>query len=144
MPLDMTGSGGGGGRRERSPSLNVLGGTLETCSVNPMTGFFREGCCDTGPSDVGSHTVCVVMTERVPAILKTGGQRPVDPDSVGGLQRAEAGRPLVPVRPTLAEEALEKDTPRRAIGAARDPPRRRWNIAPWTTSSASPSDLSQL
>jgi len=63
----------GGGRRGRSPSLNVLGGTLESCSINPMTGFFREGCCDTGPSDVGSHTVCVVMTEEFLAFSKSRG-----------------------------------------------------------------------
>jgi uncharacterized protein (DUF2237 family) len=45
------------------PSRNVFGGRLETCSVKPMTGFFRNGCCDTAPQDAGSHTVCVVMTE---------------------------------------------------------------------------------
>src|ERR1700674_4344546 len=49
----------GGGRR---PSRNVLGGTLESCSIKPMTGFYRDGCCDTGAEDVGSHTVCVVAT----------------------------------------------------------------------------------
>jgi uncharacterized protein (DUF2237 family) len=47
---------------ERSPSLNVLGSRLETCSIKPMTGFFRNGCCDTGQEDIGSHTVCVVTT----------------------------------------------------------------------------------
>jgi uncharacterized protein (DUF2237 family) len=41
---------------------NVLGGTLEPCSMRPLTGFFRDGCCNTGPSDAGSHTVCAVMT----------------------------------------------------------------------------------
>lgn len=49
----------GGGRR---PSRNVLGGVLESCSIKPATGFFRNGCCDTGREDVGSHTVCAVMT----------------------------------------------------------------------------------
>lgn len=43
-------------------SLNVLGEALKPCSTNPLTGFFRNGCCDTGPEDAGSHTVCVVMT----------------------------------------------------------------------------------
>ena len=42
--------------------LNVLGGPLEPCGTEPMTGFFRDGCCSTGPEDVGSHTVCAVMT----------------------------------------------------------------------------------
>ncbi len=41
---------------------NVLGGDLEPCSVDPMTGFYRDGCCNTGPEDFGSHTICAVMT----------------------------------------------------------------------------------
>jgi uncharacterized protein (DUF2237 family) len=54
----MTGGNG------RVPSLNVLGGVLETCSVSPITGYFRNGCCDTGLGDLGSHTVCVVVTSQ--------------------------------------------------------------------------------
>lgn len=41
---------------------NVLGGELVPCSLDPVTGFFRNGCCETGPHDVGMHTVCAVMT----------------------------------------------------------------------------------
>ena len=41
---------------------NVLGGELEPCGTEPMTGFFRDGCCSTGPEDLGSHTVCAVVT----------------------------------------------------------------------------------
>lgn len=41
---------------------NVLGGLLESCSTDPLTGFFRDGCCSTGPHDVGSHTICAVVT----------------------------------------------------------------------------------
>jgi len=44
--------------------LNVLGAPLEPCGTDPMTGFFRDGCCSTGPEDVGSHTVCAVMTRE--------------------------------------------------------------------------------
>ena len=44
--------------------LNVLGSPLEPCGTDPMTGFFRDGCCSTGPEDVGSHTVCAVMTRE--------------------------------------------------------------------------------
>jgi uncharacterized protein (DUF2237 family) len=47
-----------------SPELNVLGGPLDPCGTDPMTGFFRDGCCSTGPDDVGSHTVCAVVTEE--------------------------------------------------------------------------------
>jgi uncharacterized protein (DUF2237 family) len=43
--------------------LNVLGGTLDPCGMDPVTGFFRDGCCTTGPDDIGSHTVCAVMTQ---------------------------------------------------------------------------------
>ncbi|MBV9007281.1 MAG: DUF2237 domain-containing protein [Solirubrobacterales bacterium] len=44
------------------PHRNVLGGELESCSSDPLTGFYRDGCCRTGPEDVGSHTICAVMT----------------------------------------------------------------------------------
>lgn len=42
---------------------NVLGGPLEACSNKPLTGFYRDGCCNTGDEDLGVHTVCAVMTE---------------------------------------------------------------------------------
>ena len=44
------------------PALNVLGGPLEECGTDPMTGFYRDGSCSTGPQDRGSHTVCAVVT----------------------------------------------------------------------------------
>ena len=43
---------------------NVLGTDLEICNENPMTGFFRDGCCNTNEMDVGSHTVCVIVTKE--------------------------------------------------------------------------------
>jgi len=49
--------------RGQAPSRNVFGEPLQACSTAPMTGFSRNGCCDTGPEDVGSHTVCVVVTD---------------------------------------------------------------------------------
>ena len=42
---------------------NVLGGRLEPCSTSPRTGFYRDGCCNTGPEDVGLHVVCAQVTE---------------------------------------------------------------------------------
>jgi len=45
------------------PSVNVFGETLQTCSDRPETGFFRDGCCNTSDQDVGSHTVCVEVTQ---------------------------------------------------------------------------------
>jgi uncharacterized protein (DUF2237 family) len=41
---------------------NVLGDELQQCGTDPLTGFFRDGCCSTGPEDVGSHTICAVVT----------------------------------------------------------------------------------
>ncbi len=41
---------------------NVLGDPLEPCGTTPLTGFFRDGCCTTGPQDLGSHTICAVVT----------------------------------------------------------------------------------
>lgn len=52
---------------------NVLGGPLQPCSVDPMTGFYRTGCCETGPDDLGSHTVCVRVTEEFLAFSKAVG-----------------------------------------------------------------------
>lgn len=52
------------------PSLNVLGTALEPCSADPLTGFYRNGCCDTGPEDRGSHTVCVVVSAEFLALSK--------------------------------------------------------------------------
>ncbi|MGE4064706.1 MAG: DUF2237 family protein [Rhodospirillaceae bacterium] len=65
MPRDMS--------EQQRPAKNVLGGTLQLCSANPVTGFFRDGCCNTGPSDLGSHTVCVVMTDEFLAFSKRAG-----------------------------------------------------------------------
>jgi uncharacterized protein len=80
--LQLRNSGNGFGRRDattrwRPPSAhdlradailgavtdrNVLGGELETCGTDPVTGFYRDGCCTTGPEDRGSHTICAVVT----------------------------------------------------------------------------------
>lgn len=68
MPFDETTR-----RSGRDPSRNVLGGPLDVCSIRPMTGFFRNGCCDTSPEDLGSHTVCAVMTAEFLAFSKNAG-----------------------------------------------------------------------
>jgi len=71
--IDLSGESGGtfGGvltRHDGDMSIpeqsvrNVLGGPLEECGTDPLTGFYRDGCCNTGPQDLGSHTVCAVVT----------------------------------------------------------------------------------
>lgn len=54
MPFDPT---------PQESNRNVLGGVLASCSEKPLTGFFRDGCCNTGPQDRGLHTVCAVVTK---------------------------------------------------------------------------------
>lgn len=55
------------------PDVNVVGGELLPCSVQPLTGFYRNGCCSTGPEDAGSHTVCVIVTAEFLAFSKLAG-----------------------------------------------------------------------
>jgi uncharacterized protein (DUF2237 family) len=60
-------------RVARDPDRNVVGGELLECSAEPLTGFFRDGCCATGPEDVGSHTVCVLVTEEFLSFSRRAG-----------------------------------------------------------------------
>jgi len=57
----------------KDPSLNVLGETLEPCSTRPLTGYFRDGHCNTCAEDAGSHTVCAIMTAEFLAFSKYVG-----------------------------------------------------------------------
>lgn len=52
---------------------NVLGATLKPCSMSPLTGFYRDGCCRTGKDDIGLHTVCAVMTRSFLEFSKQAG-----------------------------------------------------------------------
>ena len=58
---------------DKAPSRNVYGAPLKPCGTRPLTGFFRNGCCDTGPADRGSHTVCAVMNAEFLAFSKYVG-----------------------------------------------------------------------
>lgn len=58
---------------EQSEARNVLGSALERCGCEPMTGFYRDGFCATGPRDIGSHTVCAIMTEEFLTFTKSKG-----------------------------------------------------------------------
>jgi uncharacterized protein (DUF2237 family) len=57
----------------RGVPRNVLGGQLDVCSITPMTGFYRDGCCNTGRADIGSHTVCAVITAKFLDFSKSRG-----------------------------------------------------------------------
>ncbi len=64
---------------------NVLGETLESCSTRPLTGFTRNGCCETGPEDLGSHTVCAQVTREFLEFSVSRGNDLVTPAPVMGF-----------------------------------------------------------
>ena len=76
---------------DKDPSLNVLGDTLTPCSQDPLTGFFRNGCCDTCDEDHGSHTVCAVMTAEFLAFSKYVGNDLSTPNPAYGFAGLKPG-----------------------------------------------------
>ena len=73
---------------EADPPLNVLGEPLAHCSSEPLTGFYRDGCCRTGPDDLGSHVVCIQATAEFLEFSKSRGNdlsTPVDDFGFPGL-----------------------------------------------------------
>ena len=82
----MDGGFGGDGRQR-----NVLGGTLALCSEEPVTGFYRTGCCETGPQDHGVHTVCAVMTDEFLKFSQSRGNDLSTPRPEFGFAGLRAG-----------------------------------------------------
>jgi uncharacterized protein (DUF2237 family) len=75
--------------RYDAEAKNVLGGELVRCSMDPVTGFFRNGCCETGPHDLGLHTVCAVMTAEFLQFSRSRGNdlsTPVPESGFPGLR----------------------------------------------------------
>ena len=70
---------------------NVLGGPLECCCLRPLTGFYRDGFCHTGPGDVGLHTVCVEMTDEFLAFSSSRGNDLSTPTPEFGFPGLVAG-----------------------------------------------------
>ncbi len=79
------------GMPQRRAPRNVLGEPLSPCSDRPLTGFFRDGCCNTGPEDVGSHTVCAVMTADFLAFSARAGNDLSTPRPEFGFPGLEPG-----------------------------------------------------
>jgi uncharacterized protein len=73
------------------PQRNVFGEPLATCSDSPNTGFYRDGCCNTGPEDLGSHTVCAIMTASFLAYSKRAGNDLSTPAPQYGFPGLKAG-----------------------------------------------------
>lgn len=70
---------------------NVLGTTLQVCSLKPLTGFTRSGCCETGPEDLGSHTVCAQVTEEFLAFSFSRGNDLSTPRAEFGFEGLQPG-----------------------------------------------------
>lgn len=74
-----------------SGAKNVLGGPLQTCGTKPMTGFYRNGCCDTGPDDLGLHTVCTQVTAEFLAFSQADGNDLSTPNPFYGFPGLRPG-----------------------------------------------------
>jgi uncharacterized protein len=102
---------------------NVLGGELGECGTDPVTGFYRDGCCSSGPEDVGSHTVCSVMTAEFLAHQRAVGNdlsTPVPAYQFPGLQPGDrwcvvAARWLQAYEAGVAAPVLLASTHERAL-----------------------------
>lgn len=76
---------------EIDESINVLGEPLQTCSDSPVTGFYRDGCCNTSDSDFGSHTVCVVVSQSFLEYSRFRGNDLSTPQPDFGFPGLQAG-----------------------------------------------------
>lgn len=72
-------------------ALNVLGGELQLCSADPLTGYLRDGCCNTGAGDTGVHTVCAVMSDEFLAFSAERGNDLSTPQPQWGFAGLTAG-----------------------------------------------------
>ena len=111
MPLDMTGGGA---------ARNVLGGRLETCSLEPRTGFTRTGCCETGPDDAGSHTVCAVVTAGFLEFSRAHGNDLVTPHPQYGFPGLKPGDQWCLCAPRWAEALAADCAPRVVLRATHE------------------------
>ncbi len=73
------------------PQRNVLGQLLVPCSMDPVTGFYRTGCCETGPEDEGRHLICAVLTEEFLLFSKSRGNDLMTPRPQWGFPGLKAG-----------------------------------------------------
>lgn len=103
--------------------VNVLGEPLQTCSDSPVTGFFRDGCCNTGDQDFGSHTVCIQVTREFLEFTRFRGNdlsTPLPEFNFPGLQPGDrwclcASRWLEAHDNNMAPRVLLQGTHRRAL-----------------------------
>ena len=115
MSLEPKGFG-----RGPNPSRNVFGDPLQACSLAPKTGFFRNGCCDTGPDDIGSHTVCVEVTEDFLQFSKSRGNDLSTPHPDFGFPGLKAGDRWCLCAPRWQEALKENRAPHTVLRATHE------------------------
>ncbi|HEY1877512.1 MAG TPA: DUF2237 domain-containing protein [Rhizomicrobium sp.] len=98
----------------------MFGEPLQTCSAAPRTGFFRNGCCDTGPADFGSHTVCVVMTDEFLDFSKRRGNDLSTPMPEYGFPGLKAGDRWCLCAPRWQEAFEAQHAPRVVLRATHE------------------------
>ena len=108
----------GGGRRPSSRT--VLGEPLEICSIKPMTGFYRDGCCNTGREDFGSHTVCAVLTSAFLEFSKSRGNDLSTPMPEFGFPGLKPGDRWCLCAPRWREAFEAKKAPRVVLRATHE------------------------
>lgn len=92
----------------KAESVNVLGEVLETCGTDPQTGFYRDGCCNTGSDDAGLHGVCAVVTDDFLAFSKARGNDLSSPVPAFGFPGLKSGDPWC-LCASRWQEAFEAD-----------------------------------
>jgi hypothetical protein len=78
-------------RHNGDTTRNVLGDELQSCGSDPLTGFYRDGCCNTGPDDAGMHVVCAVMTEEFLLFSRAQGNDLITPMPAYGFPGLKPG-----------------------------------------------------
>ena len=107
-----------GGRKR--PQRNVLGGELAPCSNDPVTGFFRDGCCNTSEDDRGSHTVCAVMTAEFLAFSTSRGNDLSTPMPAYGFPGLKPGDRWCLCAPRWQEAFAAGHAPKVVLGATQE------------------------
>ena len=115
---------------------NVLGEKLQSCSERPVTGFFRDGCCNTSPEDAGVHTVCAVMTAEFLEFSKARGNDLSTPVPEFGFPGLQPGDRWCLCAPRWREALDAGCAPRVVLGATHEA---HWNSPRWRISRNTPS-----
>jgi uncharacterized protein (DUF2237 family) len=107
-------------REERPVAHNVLGGVLLPCSMAPLTGFFRDGCCNTDGNDLGLHTVCAEMTAEFLAFSKASGNDLSTPRPEYGFAGLKPGDRWCLCAPRWEEARLAGAAPKVVLAATHE------------------------